>query len=204
MQRLAKGSLAKIGSRSLKISWANDVNEQCRPNYSSEDHLIFAVEKPTGYSFLTDCYSESVPVKNNQYQYKNQSQASFKFFDVNPLSAQNGLTPLYADELAEEKAKSLAKEALFQNTEFKKYHLKDIKHWQAKGAKILHDQFAQPYWQIEIAFDPPRAKGEFYLVKFYNSLRESFQIPLGNNYSQLFLSSSNKDLNQGKEEDSFR
>jgi len=179
IERFAKGPQELFGSPRLFLAWAKDVPDLCRGHIAMESELVFAVKTDRGYSFLTDCYADAVVVQNNQYVYKGEAHSDFDFFKVNPLSAVNGLRPKYASEISEADARKLAEDAFWRNPEIKKNHAKDRDHWKSTEAQKLDDKLGQEYWNVRIAYIPPRAKGELYVLRFYNSLPESFQISPG-------------------------
>ena len=91
----------------------------------------------------------------------------------------NGVRPRFAADLSEAEAKEMARAHLWESKEFKKNHGKDRDHWQPTDAKKLQDDRKQTYWRIVIGYTPQRAKGEFYILNFYNSLPASFSIGPG-------------------------
>jgi len=178
--RVAKGNEGQIGSERIAIRWTSDETQMCRGFQSSGEYLVFAVRNANGaLSFLTDCYSEVISVQNGFYQYKKQKVSEFDFFKVNPLSAVNGVRPRYADQISKSEAQQLARQHLFQNAEFKKIHGPEMNMWVAGAADQKKDEQGQPFWSVRIAYTPPRAKGEFYVVRFYNTASNSFQIQPG-------------------------
>ncbi len=165
IHRFAKGQQETFGSSILFVKWSNDVPNMCRIGNSNRT-LVFAKKEESGYSFLTDCYADGVFIENNQYLYKQKRQSEFDFFNVNPLSAENGSEPRYAMEISEVDARKFAEEKLFQNSEFRKVNSKDLNHWKSVEAKKVRDKLGQEHWSIRIAYVPQRAKGEFYVVSF--------------------------------------
>ncbi len=180
IERLAKGDQNKIGSDKITIKWQNDENELCRGYKTEMSFLVFAVQNKEGtFSFLSDCYSELITAGGPQYVYKNTKYTDFSFFQINTLSAMNGLRPMYAAAIRSNQAKEMALQHLWENVKFKKTHNQDRDHWKVLTADKKEDSHKQFFWNVTIGYVPKRAKGEFYVVRFYNTLPESFQISPG-------------------------
>ncbi len=177
VHRLAKGEESMIGSSKIAVRWSGDVHEMCRGYRTAGDYLVFAMKGKNGpYEFLTDCYSDVVSAQVTGYEYRGRQFTDFDFFKVNVLSASNGVRPLYAADLSGKDAREFAKQHLLQDADFKKFYLLERDKWSAISAELKIDERKQPYWRVQIARNPSRAKGEFYLVDFYNSLSESYRI----------------------------
>lgn len=180
IHRFAKGDETKFGSDKISIKWQGDEGPMCRAYLDNISFLIFAVKNKEGtYSFLTDCKGEVITAEGPNYEYKGKKFVDFKFFKVNVLSAFNGMRPRYAVNISETEAKDLAKNHLFQNAEFRKHSLKDLNMWKPVSAEKREDANKQVFWRVQMAYSPPRAKGEFYNIDFYNTLTKSFHIGPG-------------------------
>ncbi len=177
IHRFAKGDQSTFGSNQIKIKFQEDVNIMCRGYQDKMSYLVFAVKNKQGaYSFLTDCYNDTIPANGPSYEYRGKKITDFKFFKVNVTSAFNGTSPRYAIDLTENEAKELATQHLFQNAEFRKVHINEFEMWKAISAERKQDDRKQTFWRVQIAYTPARAKGEFYFIDFYNSLYASFHI----------------------------
>ncbi|MBP7252030.1 MAG: hypothetical protein KBA75_00940 [Alphaproteobacteria bacterium] len=181
--RVAKSSI-KLGS--AKISAVNSVNwnAMCGGHYQpNHDYLVFIKLDPTSKALrmMNDCYADTVSSDGMKYHFRNQDFVDFPFFRVNPLSAVNGVRPLYADAIKEDFIKDFAVQRV---REWRRANAQPsilLQSLTVPQARLLHDDYGQPYWQVRVepTVETRAGKGDFQILDIYSTSSDDIIIHPG-------------------------
>lgn len=183
LSRIAKTNI-KLGS--AKISAVNSVNWNaiCGGHYEpNHDYLVFIKSDPAtkALRLMNECYSDIVSSDGMKYHFRNQDFADFPFFRVNPLSAVNGVRPLYADAMKEDFIKDFAVQRV---REWRRANAQPAilpQSLTVPQARLLRDDYGQPYWQVRVepTVETRAGKGDFQIIDIYSTASDDIIIHPG-------------------------
>ncbi len=173
--RLIKSKIP-LGTNKLITHKSAAWNAMCGGRYENlHDYIVFININPLDKSLSTmdECYSDVVSSDGRKYHFRNQDFAEFSFFKVNPLSAGNGVIPLYADTLNEIQVREFA---LRKAREWRKKNVPAVttdKTSEVTSISSKQDAYGQTYWAVRIERTrKDRAKGDFEIVDIYNTFQD--------------------------------
>lgn len=171
--RIAKSNI-KLGS--AKITAVNRVNwnAMCGGHYQpSHDYLVFIKLDLASKTLrlMNDCYADIVSSDGMKYHFRNQDYVDFPFFRVNPLSAVNGVRPLYADVMKEDFIKDFAVQRVREWQRANRQTVILPQNLTVPQARLLRDNYGQPYWQVRVepTVETRAGKGDFQIVDIYST-----------------------------------
>lgn len=181
--RVAKSNI-QLGSAKIAAVNSANWNAMCGGHYQrNHDYLVFIKLDPATKTprLMNDCYADTVVSDGMKYHFRNQDFADFPFFRVNPLSAVNGVRPLYADAMKEDFIKDFA--------------VQRVREWQRANAqpailpqsltvphaRLLRDDYGQPYWQVRVepTVETRTGKGDFQIIDIYSTAPDDIIIHPG-------------------------